>query len=335
MIGRATPQRTNRTFLLGWAFAGMAAALATWLLYGEDRRDAATTVLSRLPWPTAAALFGLTLLGAAHYLSAALALRGVSSESLPMGPTTMAQLAAATANRCVPSGLGGAGVSARYLLRSGLSTGQVTSALTALALVGGATDAAYVAGVTAFGPYVGAGGASHQLRSLAAMSARNGGRHPWILIAALVVGIGWLATRARGRALSTVTSAVRDALRHAGRLLIQPRRLATAAAASMATTMLLSFAFVLAVDVWGHSANPLPAGALVASYWIAVAAGTAAPVPAFVGVTEATLIGALVLGGYSAGSATLAVVVFRVITYWLPAPIGVWAARRLRRARLL
>ena len=309
--------------------------LTTWFMYGEDHREFIVSGLRRLPWPTTVALLGLLVLGAAHSISAAFALRGVSNAALPMVPTTMVQFAAATANRCVPSGLGGAGVSARYLSRSGLSTGEVTSALATLAFVGGATDAAYVAVVTSFGPYVGAGGASHQLKRLVAFGANSAGWHRWLLLAALLFAATWLVMKARGAVVSTVASAVGDALRHTGRLVLRPHRLAKAAAASMATTVLLSLAFVLAVGVWGHAATPLPVGALIASYWIAVAAGTATPLPAFAGVTEVTLIGSLVLGGYTARSATVAVLVFRLVTYWLPAPVGVWAARRLRRVSLL
>jgi uncharacterized membrane protein YbhN (UPF0104 family) len=47
------------------------------------------------------------------------------------------------------------------------------------------------------------------------------------------------------------------------------------------------------------------------------------------------LIGGLVLAGYSSGSALLSVIIFRAVTYWLPLPVGLWAARRLRRANLL
>jgi uncharacterized membrane protein YbhN (UPF0104 family) len=63
--------------------------------------------------------------------------------------------------------------------------------------------------------------------------------------------------------------------------------------------------------------------------------GGATPLPAFVGVTETALVGGLILSGYSSGSAILAVVIFRLITYWLPLPLGVLAARNLRTQALL
>jgi uncharacterized membrane protein YbhN (UPF0104 family) len=118
-------------------------------------------------------------------------------------------------------------------------------------------------------------------------------------------------------------------------LITRPRLLGSATFGSLGTTVVLSAAFVLAVHTWAPTSRSLPAGALVALYWVASAAGTATPLPAFFGVTEAALISGLVVGGYSAPSATTAVLIFRGITSWLPVPIGMWAARRLRRTQLL
>jgi uncharacterized membrane protein YbhN (UPF0104 family) len=114
-----------------------------------------------------------------------------------------------------------------------------------------------------------------------------------------------------------------------------PQQLANATVASLATTAVLSAAFVLSVRTWGSAAHVMPAGALVALYWVAAAAGTATPLPAFFGVTEAALISGLALGGYTSVSATVAVLVFRGVTYWLPVPLGLWAGRAMRRAHLL
>ena len=99
---------------------------------------------------------------------------------------------------------------------------------------------------------------------------------------------------------------------------------------SALTTAAMSTAFVVAVRVWGHAPTALPAGALIAVYLLAATVGSAAPLPSFVGPTEAALIGGLILSGYSSGSASL-----RVITFWLPLPLGILAARNLRARALL
>lgn len=308
---------------------------AAWLLFASDHSQDLAGSFAQLHWLGALTVLVLFGIAAIHYLSAALALRSVSNRPLPLMEATSSQLAAATMNRIVPNGLGGATVNARYLTRSGLTPGAATSAMATLALVGAVTDAAYVAGVTTVGPAVGIGGATHELHALARAGVAAGRSHTWLLIAAATALAVILLVRTRGRLVSVITTAARHAFVHARQLVTRPQQLGVAALASTMTTAILSAGFVLSVMVWGHAAHPLPIGALIAIYWIAVAANDASPVPAFVGLTEAALIGALVLGGYSAGSATIAVLAFRLIVFWLPVPVGVLATRRLRRAQLL
>lgn len=159
--------------------------------------------------------------------------------------------------------------------------------------------------------------------------------HRWLLAGVGIALVVTLLVRTRGRLFQVVAASARHAVAHGRDLTTQPRRLGVAAAASTLTTAILSAGFVLSVEVWGRAPHPLPVGALIAIYWVSAAASDATPVPAFFGLTEAALIGSLVLGGYSARSATGAVLAFRLVTFWLPLPFGVLATRRLRRAQLL
>jgi uncharacterized membrane protein YbhN (UPF0104 family) len=311
-----------------------AGALA-YLQTREDANDVIAAALVDVPWLTLTAAACLTVLAAVHFLSAAFALRAVSGRRLALWPTTFAQVAAAATNRIIPGGIGGAGLNLRYLLRAGVSPGAAASGLTALALVGGLTDAAYVAAVTGLGPVVGLTGAARELSTLTASSVHAGQQHLGIFVTAAVLIVAAIYVRAWHAGRARVAAAARQALRHARELASHPGRIGAAALASTATTVAMSAAFVLAVEVWGHATTPLPAGALVAVYLVAAAAGGATPLPSFFFVTELALIAALVLGGYSSGSALVAVVVFRVVTYWLPLPLGVWMGHRLRRTQLL
>jgi uncharacterized membrane protein YbhN (UPF0104 family) len=312
--------------------AALAAAGALILLYGDDWGDDLASNLSGLPWPAVVAALVLPLVVVVHFVCAAVALRAVSGRRLALRATTLVQLAAAATNRLVPNGIGGAGVNLRYLLRAGATPGAASSSLAALAVLGAATDAAYVGAVTALGPDVGLSGGAHELHTLAASGLRAGG-HPALL---LIAGAGLVVFLVvRGRGLHGAAAEAGEALRHATELVRRPRRVTAAALASAATTIVLSVGFVLCVDAWGTAATPLPAGALVAVYLVASAIGGATPLPPFLGATEAALVGGLVLGGYSSASAILCVVVFRVLTYWLPLPVGVLAAHHLRRENLL
>lgn len=310
-------------------------AMAMWVSVGGDRKQDLATGLSQLPWLAIGAAALLPALVAIHFISAAYALRAVSDEQLDVRSTTFAQFAAAATNRFVPGGLGGAGVNLRYLLRAGLTPGAAASAMASLAVIGGATDMAFVGALTAGGPAMGLHGATAELTTLTASGMRAGQQHSWVLIATVTLLITMVVVRRRARMMSGLGRGTRDALAHVRVLVARPARWLTAMAASMATTVTVSVGFVLAVDAWGHSATPLPAGALVAIYLVAATAGAATPLPSFFGVTEATLFGALTLGGYSSSSAIVTIVVFRAVSYWLPLPMGLWAGRRLRQANLL
>ena len=74
-----------------------------------------------------------------------------------------------------------------------------------------------------------------------------------------------------------------------------------------------------------------PFGALVVGYLIAAAAGNAVPLPGGVGSADAALVGVLVVAHQPAAAALATVLAFRLITFWVPALVGLFAAPVLRR----
>jgi undecaprenyl-diphosphatase len=246
-----------------------------------------------------------------------------------------AQLAAAATNRIVPNGIGGTALNLRYLRRAGISTGAAASVLVALAVVAGLTDLGFVGTVTTVGPHLGLTGAAQEMTALTTAGLAAGRQQSALLLTAFAGLAAFVVVRCRGLGVSRMLAGTADALRQVGDLARHPGRLIAAAVASTASSVAIASGFVVAVHVWGSSSSPLPAGALLAVYLIGSAAGGTAPVPAFFGLTEAALVAGLVFGGYTFASAVLAVAMFRVLTYWMPLPAGLWAARRLRRANLI
>jgi uncharacterized membrane protein YbhN (UPF0104 family) len=332
LLGR--PPTRSTALLAGTALLGVAAALSLWNAGHNENADELAGALTELPWQAMGAVAALTGLVAVHFLSAATAVRALSGNSVALRPTALAQLAAGAADRIVPNGMGGAGVNLRYLCRAGLPPGAAVSALGVLALVGAVTDAAYGALVTVAGPHLGLTGAPQELRSLAAGGIQIGHRHSWLLLGLLAGVTLVLLVRRRGQ-LTAIRSGAGQALAHLRDLAVHPRRLGIAAAASMATTVVMSAGFVITVQTWGTGRTPVPTGALVAMYLVGAAVTGATPLPPFFGATEAALVAALALAGYPLSSAALTVGIFRGVTYWIPLPIGIWAARRLRRHNLI
>ena len=100
-----------------------------------------------------------------------------------------------------------------------------------------------------------------------------------------------------------------------------PRRLATA----VVGVLVLNTGYVLALDasLRAFSAS-LAIPALVVVYLAASTLGSAVPTPGGLGAVEAALVGGLTTTGIPVGPALAAVLLFRIGTFWLPAPIG-WA----------
>jgi uncharacterized membrane protein YbhN (UPF0104 family) len=65
------------------------------------------------------------------------------------------------------------------------------------------------------------------------------------------------------------------------------------------------------------------------------AAGSAVPVPAGLGSTEAALIAVLISVHVPAPHAVEEVLIFRLLTFWTPAAVGILATHTLRRRRAI
>jgi uncharacterized membrane protein YbhN (UPF0104 family) len=74
----------------------------------------------------------------------------------------------------------------------------------------------------------------------------------------------------------------------------------------------------------------VPFGVVVQGYFLGMVANLAPSPAAGVGTVDAGLIGAFVLFGIPAGTVFPAILVFRLIAFWLPIPLGIWAYIQLR-----
>ncbi len=298
--------------------------LALFRLIGHD--------LLRLRWQFAAIV---VILAGLHYLAAAIAARAASGAPLPMGETILVQLAASAADRVTPGGVGAAAVDARYFSRRGLTWPAALGAVTSLHFVGPITDLALLAFLVLAGRWVGLNGGAHEMRVLTTKIAQTIAplRSPWFWVGALVLIAIVMVIRHLRRSRTTrdwkaFWIPIRALLKH-------PGRLAVLATASGATTLILAFAFVASIAM---VPGPRPAaglGALLIAFLVGAAAGSASPIPAGLGATEAALVAVLVGLHVPAAAAVQQVLIFRLITFWLPALVGIFATRHLRRCSAL
>ncbi len=115
----------------------------------------------------------------------------------------------------------------------------------------------------------------------------------------------------------------------------RPRSVLTASVAAGSTSVLLALAFVSTIQMLPGPRPHLPFGALVVGFLVGSAAGSAIPMPAGVGSVETALVAVLASSGVPTAHAVEVVLVYRLLTFWLPAAFGLLAARHLRRAGAL
>lgn len=280
----------------------------------------------------------LVLLAVLHYVLEAFALRAAAGRPLPMVRGTLTQFTAAAASRFTPGGIGGIAVCTRYLSVCGIALPAAATAVTAYAAGLALGRVVVLLAVILF---------TGDLEALRGVTDRIGGitgpaADPRLGAAALAAGLlvavlAWTVVRrsrrrgkAPGRAPGKALRASREALRELRR---RPRDLAKVLGSSVAVAVVLAVAFGLSVlAVPGTQTDVEQLGTLFGAYFVGSAVGAAVPVPGGVGTTEAAFTGTLILLGIAALPALQAVLVFRLITYWAPVPVGI-AASKLALAR--
>ncbi len=258
----------------------------------------------------------LIALAAAHYILAAIALRAAAGTRLPLLDTVMTQLTAAAANRVTPSGLGGSAVNVRFLTCHGIPLRTAIAAVAAMHVLGGLADLPMIAIAS---PWAG-GEVLARLYEAAA--------DPRVLAIAAAGAVAAIITVLLRRRRRGGEDRWADARAGVAGLVRRPRDLLVLMAASAATTLSMGVAFALSVLAVPGAAEPGRVGVLIVAYLIGGSLSGLVPVPAGLGSTEAVLVGALVALDVATGPAIQSVMLFRVITHWAPAPIGVLTARR-------
>jgi uncharacterized membrane protein YbhN (UPF0104 family) len=327
----------SRALLVAGVIGGLAAAALAAVIADPNGRallmdslDSTADLGGRIRWPIAAVVLALS---AAHYLAAAVAARAASGADTPLRERVLVQLSAATANRLTFGGLGGSALQIRYLVRRcGYGVPIALGAISTLTVLGAVADLLILLFLLVSGRWVGLGGGSTEV---AALLGRVGSLvqsvgSSWIWLAAAAAAAVALAVFLRRR-----TRWTRGFFTPFVRLGRRPRSLATLMGASGSTTLILGFAFAASASVLPGAQPRISIGGLVIAYMLAAAAAGAVPVPAGLGAAEATMTAALVTAGVPAGHALADVLVFRVITFWLPALVGLLAARQLRRVGAL
>ncbi|WP_068755542.1 lysylphosphatidylglycerol synthase transmembrane domain-containing protein [Thermobifida cellulosilytica] len=255
-------------------------------------------------------------------LAPALALLGFSPVRLRLWRTVLVQYASCFVRIATPAGVGSLALNTRYLVREGAGTAQAVSAVGVSQLAGLATLVPLLV-LCAYLSHTGyPGDFSPSFTLLAVVGVLSA------LAAALLA-----VPRLRRAALDRLRPHLSGVLPQLLDLVQQPRRLAL----GFGGTLLLTVSLVLCLHVSILAFGATPSLAAVGVVYLAGnAIGSAAPSPGGLGAVEAALIGGLTtIAGVPAAAALSGVLLFRLLTFWLPVLPGWLAFARLQRRRAI
>ncbi|AEB43831.1 MULTISPECIES: flippase-like domain-containing protein [Micromonospora] len=265
-----------------------------------------------------------TLLGsAATYLLSAVVLRLASNNRVPLGEATAVQVAASFANRLAPGSVGGAALSLRYLHQKGLRAAESATAVV-VSRVAGVVSVALLLPVLL--PFA-------RRPTRAAEQAVTARALP-VLLGVLLVLLAVAAVlavpqlRRRGRAV------LRESIA-ALRALPRRHRLTRLIGAALALTLAYGFSLYFGLLAVGEPIDLALLAPVILVCVVGEGVASAAPTPGGLGATEAALVSGLLLYGVPVDTAVAGVLLYRLATFWLPAPLGYVALRILARQRLV
>lgn len=260
------------------------------------------------------ALVGLTV-SSLTYVGAAGALWACANGAVSFRNLSIMQVANTFAATTTPAGVGGLALSTRFLQKGGLTTTRATAAV---ALQQAVQVIVHVILLIIFSAAAGVSAdLSHFVPSPILFYLAGG-------VALGVVGTFLLVPRLRRWLAVALGPRLKEISADLVELAREPQRLALIVLGAAGTTLGAALALWASIGAFGGGTT------FVTVTIVTMVGGTlasAAPTPGGVGAVEAALIGGLAAFGVPAGVAVPSVLLYRVLTCWLPVFIG-WPVMR-------
>lgn len=262
-------------------------------------------------WILAALVFSL-----ATYLGAGLSLTAFSPVRLSPLRSTEVHLASSVVALVAPAGVGGAAINLRFLNRQGVPTplGVATVALVQVMQ--------FVVTVVLLVVLAAATGQSTGLTLPSGWLVLAG-----VLMVAVVAG-ALVVPPVRAFVWAKIEPTYRQVWPRLVWILSNPVRLAV----GIGGTVLLSLSYVLAfgASLWAFGYT-LPFSVLAITYLASNTVGSVVPSPGGIGPVEIALTAGLVAAGIPSAVALSTAIVYRLVTFWIPIPVGWLSLQRLQR----
>ena len=287
-------------------------ALWTLLARMNFEQISAAVAQANIWWILGALVFSL-----ATYLGAGLALVALSPAKLSVWTSTEVHLASSVVSLVAPAGVGGAAINLRFLNRKGVPTPVGVATVALVQIIQFAVTVVL-------------------LIILAATTGQSTGLSlpsGWVMVAAIVlvavVTAALVIPGVRSFLWAKAEPTYRQVWPRLMWILSNPGRLAL----GVGGTVLLSLSYVLsfAASLWAFGYT-LPFSVLAITYLASNTVGSVVPAPGGIGPVEIALTAGLATAGVPGGVALSAAIVYRLVTFWIPIPVGWLSLRRLQKA---
>ncbi|RPF36085.1 lysylphosphatidylglycerol synthase domain-containing protein [Streptomyces sp. TLI_185] len=266
-------------------------------------------------WVVAAVLFS-----ALSYVAAAMALLGFVPERVPFLRAVAAQVAGSFVKIVAPAAVGGVALNTRFLQRAGVRPGLAVASVGASQLFG---LGCHILMLLSFGYLTG----TEKTPSLSPSRTVIAGLLTVAVLVLVVTSVPFLRKFVSTRVRSLFAGVVPRMLD----VLQRPQKLVT----GIGGMLLLTACFVMCLDAsiraFGQEGTSLSIASVAVVFLAGNALGSAAPTPGGVGAVEATLTVGLIAVGLPKEVAAPAVLLFRLLTLWLPVLPGWLAFNQLSR----
>ena len=308
----AEPARLNR-FSTRTVLMAVVALVAVWTLMAQlDFQQVSAAVSQANIWWMLAALF----FSVATYVGAGLTLVAFSPERLSLWRSTEVHLASAVVSLVAPAGVGGAAINLRFLNRKGVPTAVGVATVALVQVV------QFVVTVVL-------------LVVLAAMTGQSTGLtlpSGWVLVAAgavvVVAAVVLTIPKARTWAWAKIEPTYRQVWPRLVWVMSNPMRLVLGVGGALMLTLSYILSFSASLWAFGYT---VPFAVLAITYLASNTVGSIVPSPGGIGPVELALTAGLVAAGVPYGVALSTAIVYRLVTFWIPIPVGWLSLQRLQK----
>ncbi|WP_075661199.1 lysylphosphatidylglycerol synthase domain-containing protein [Streptomyces acidiscabies] len=282
----------------------MAGALGAYFLLTQLTHIEFGPLISNAEWGWVAAAVAFSALS---YVAAAMSLLGFVPERVPFPRTVAAQVAGSFVKIVAPAAVGGVALNTRFLQRQGVRPGLAVASVGASQLFG---LGCHIVMLLSFGYLTGI----EKTPSLTPSRTVIAGLLTVAVLVLVVTSVPFLRKFVATRVRSLFAGVVPRMLD----ILQRPQKLVT----GIGGMLLLTACFVMCLDAsiraFGNESTSISLASVAVVFLAGNALGSAAPTPGGVGAVEATLTVGLIAVGLPKEVAAPAVLLFRLLTLWLP-----------------